>query len=184
MGWLPAPALLPAPSKAAARALPVPTSIPKYSGAPSVISGHRAWPEFFTDWYETALAPNEMVTAVTLPPGPPGALGRYHKLARVSGDFATVSVALVLAMEAGACAHVAIAVGGCGPIPARLTDVEAALVGGGLDAAAVAVAGAALAEMLDPVDDVRASADYRRKVAPRMIARAIIEAKAELEGAG
>lgn len=141
-------------------------------------------PEFFTDWYETALAPNEMVTAVTLPPGPPGALGRYHKLARVSGDFATVSVALVLAMEAGACAHVAIAVGGCGPIPARLTDVEAALVGGGLDAAAVAVAGAALAEMLDPVDDVRASADYRRKVAPRMIARAIIEAKAELEGAG
>ena len=149
-------------------------------------NGRREIPaaEFFTDWYETALAPSEMVTKVTLPPGPPGALGHYHKLARVSGDFAIVSVALVLAMAAGACVHVAIVVGGCGPTLARHTEVEADLIGSDLADDAVAKAGAALAEVLDPVDDVRSSADYRRKVAPRMIARAITEAKAELASSG
>lgn len=138
--------------------------------------------DFFIDWYETALEPGELVAAVRVPAAPAGTVGRYDKLARVAGDFATVSVALVLGWADGRCGHVAVAVGGCGPAPVRLPAVEADLVGGPLDDDAVVAAGDRIAAALDPVDDVRASADYRRKVAPRMIARAIRETKDALEG--
>jgi carbon-monoxide dehydrogenase medium subunit len=136
--------------------------------------------DFFVDWYETALEPGELIEAVVIPAAPAGTVGSYTKLARVSGDFATASVALVLGMDGGACSHLAVAVGACGPTPVRLRDAEAALLGGGLDDAAVETLAAALADALDPVDDVRASADYRRRVAPRMVKQAITEAKRQL----
>ncbi|MFO1055672.1 MAG: FAD binding domain-containing protein [Dongiaceae bacterium] len=134
--------------------------------------------EFFLDYYTTVLEPGELVTAVHLPPAPAGSVGHYVKLARVAGDFATASIALVLAMEGEACRAVRIAVGGCNPVPLRLAEAEAMLQGGRLEAEAVRAAGEALAAASDPVDDGRASADYRRRVIPRLLARAITEALA------
>lgn len=136
--------------------------------------------DFFVDWYETALEPGELIEAVVIPAAPAGSIGSYAKLARVSGDFATASVALVLGMDGDACSHIAVAVGACGPTPVRLRAAEQALIGGGLGEAEVETLATALAEALDPVDDVRASADYRRRVAPRMVKQAIKQAKQKL----
>ena len=133
--------------------------------------------DFFVDWYTTALEDGEMLAAVTLPPAPGGAVGHYDKLVKVEGDMCIASVALVMALEGGVCTHLRLAIGGCGPGPVRLAEAEERLLGGPLDEPAVAEAGAMLAEALDPPDDVRASAGYRRLVVPRMIARAIAEAK-------
>jgi carbon-monoxide dehydrogenase medium subunit len=138
--------------------------------------------DFFVDWYETALEPGELIEAVSIPPAPAGSVGSYTKLARVSGDFATASVALVLAMDGDACSHLAVAVGACGPTPVRLREAEQDLIGGGLDDAAAGRLADALAGELDPVDDVRASADYRRRVAPRMVRQAIAQAKLSVAG--
>lgn len=132
--------------------------------------------DFFTDWYETVLGPGELISAIHLPGAPAGAVGVYDKLARVEGDFATASAAVVLAMAGDACSHLSIAVGGCGPTPLRLAEAESALIGSGLDDEAVQRAGEMLAQASDPVDDVRASADYRRLVIPRLVARAISRA--------
>jgi carbon-monoxide dehydrogenase medium subunit len=137
--------------------------------------------DFFVDWYATALAPGELVTAVYLPPPRAGA-GLYKKLARVSGDFAIASVALSVAKEKdGVSARVA--VGGCGPKPIRAGDVDAMLSAKFGDAATAAAAGERLAAASDPVDDVRASAEYRRLVIPRLVAAAIAEARTAQEGA-
>jgi carbon-monoxide dehydrogenase medium subunit len=142
-------------------------------------AGRRLVPaaDFFLDWYTTALEPGEMVTAVIVPPAPAGSIGRYDKLARISGDFAIASIALQLATEGGACSHLRVAVGGCGPHPVRLPEAEQDLLGGGLDAPSLAAFGRALVEALDPPDDVRASADYRRRVVPRLLARALARAR-------
>ncbi|MGH6894887.1 MAG: FAD binding domain-containing protein [Dongiaceae bacterium] len=137
--------------------------------------------EFFLDWYETALKPGEVIVAVHLPPASKGAVGHYDKLSRVEGDYATASVAVVLAMDKGVCNSIAIAVGACGPTPLRLAAAEQTLLGTRLDDGALAVAGKRLAETADPVDDVRASADYRRLVIPRLIRRAVRSAMAELK---
>lgn len=144
-------------------------------------AGRRTLPahEFFVDWYTTALAPGELVTAVLLAPAAPG-LGRYDKLARVSGDFATVSVALSVAWHEGACRRVGLAIGGCGPRPLHLDEANEALVAGRLGEQAAEKAGALLVGAADPIDDVRGSAEYRRLVIPRMVSRAVAQARASL----
>jgi carbon-monoxide dehydrogenase medium subunit len=138
--------------------------------------GRRRVPaeDFFRDWYATALEPGELVTAVYLPPPRPG-IGTYRKFARVSGDFAIASVALSAALD-GTRASVRVAIGGCGPRPVRLDEVDAMLSDKFGDAAASARAGELLADACDPVDDVRASAEYRRLVVGRLLAATIADA--------
>jgi aerobic carbon-monoxide dehydrogenase medium subunit len=141
----------------------------------AALSGTRHVPakEFFVDWYTTALRPGELVVAINLPP-PLAGIGLYHKLARVAGDFATVSVALVAARDG----TITIAVGGCGPFPIASPVADTELSGRLGDPAAARRAGETLAALADPVDDVRASADYRRLVIPRMVVRIAAEAAA------
>jgi carbon-monoxide dehydrogenase medium subunit len=98
----------------------------------------------------------------------------------VSGDFAIASVALAVAKEGGR-VSVRIAVGGCGPKPIHLAEVDAALSQGLSDAGAVEAAGRRLVDASDPVDDVRASADYRRLVIPRLVADTVDRARTALE---
>ena len=122
--------------------------------------------EFFVDWYTTALSSDELVAAIHIPPVGGGA-GVYHKLARVAGDFAVVSVAIVRHGEG----RVRAVIGACGPRPLSLPEADAELERG-----KIAKAGAMLPKAADPVDDSRASAHYRRRVIPRMLARAFAEA--------
>jgi carbon-monoxide dehydrogenase medium subunit len=122
--------------------------------------------DYFVDWYMTDLAPGELVAAVHLPPATDG-VGIYHKLTRVAGDFAIVSVALTILGDG----FVRAVVGACGPRPLSLDEANAELQRGN-----IAAAGAMLAAAADPVDDSRASASYRRRIIPRMLARAFAEA--------
>lgn len=129
--------------------------------------------DFFVDWYVTALEPGELVTAVLLPRPEAGAAGLYVKHARVAGDYATASVA--------ACRHadgrVSVAVGSCGPTPIA-DDAADALLSADRSDAAIARAGALLQARADPLDDVRGSADYRRRLIPRLLQRAVRELEA------
>jgi carbon-monoxide dehydrogenase medium subunit len=130
---------------------------------------HVAAADYFLDWYTTALAPGELVAAVHLPPASAGG-GVYHKLARVAGDFAIVSVAITVQTDG----RVRAVIGACGPRPLSLEEANAELERGN-----VAAAGTLLAEAADPVDDNRASAAYRRRIIPRMLGRAFTEAHAQ-----
>jgi carbon-monoxide dehydrogenase medium subunit len=116
--------------------------------------------EFFLGWYETALESGEMVTAAVVPEAPAGSVGVYEKLCRVSGDFAVASVALRLTANAG----------------------EILLIGFELTTGRVEAAAECIVAELDPVDDVRASAAYRRLVVPRLLQKALTEAVHEANG--
>jgi aerobic carbon-monoxide dehydrogenase medium subunit len=140
--------------------------------------------EFFKGYYETALRPGEIIVGVEIPPGPPGAAAHYEKFSLVHGDFALVSAAVILAMKDGRCTSAQIAVGACAPAPVRVAAAEAALAGTRLDDAALAKAGALIAEACDPVDDFRGSAAYRKKLVPRIVARAVRAAQAKCQAHG
>ena len=129
--------------------------------------------DFFVDWYTTALVDNEIVTAVLLPAPRPGA-GIYHKLARVSGDYATVSVAVSAERMGEGCA-LRVAIGACGPKPILLSEVNE-LLSGRLEPDKLRRAGELLQAAADPIDDVRGSAEYRRMLIPRMLERAVTAA--------
>ena len=132
--------------------------------------------EFFVDWYATAAEPDELVTAVTLPRLPAG-VGHYRKLARVTGDFAIASVALCLSEQGQA----AIAIGGCGPAPLFSEEANAIASERPGDGDALRQAGEILSKLSDPVDDVRASAAYRRLVIPRLVVEAFEAMRTQLE---
>lgn len=136
--------------------------------------------DFFVDWYMTALELGEIVTAVLVPAAPKSSYGGYHKLARVSGDFAIASVALCLAVDADRITALRLAIGGCGPKPVRSPEAEEALIGAPLTKLDTTELGAVVAAAADPVDDVRASAAYRRLVVPRLVRQAAMEAVAAL----
>ena len=148
-------------------------------------SGKReiAAEDFFEDYLTTALQAGEMVSAVLLPAQPEGAVGHYQKFARVHGDYATLSVAMVLAMAGGECRFARVALGAAGPKPVRVAEAEARLLGTALDAEAVRAAAAILVEASDPIDDVRGSAEYRLMLVPRLLARALAAARAKAERA-
>lgn len=135
--------------------------------------------DFFIDYLETALRPGEIVSAVRIPAMPGRSIGIYEKFARVHGDFATVSVGLVLGMSEGVCATVRLAIGGCDARPIRLPAAEQRLLGTTLVPSDVAEAGAMLAAACNPVDDTRGSADYRRMLIPALIERALSRARSE-----
>ena len=137
--------------------------------------------DFFVDYLTTALADGEILTEIHLPPPPPGSVGAYHKFARVDGDYATVSVAVTLTLRHGICHAARIVLGSCAAGPLRLDAADAALADTRLDAEAVARAGALLQAAAEPLADMRGSADYRRRIVPGLVARAIGEAKAKSE---
>lgn len=141
--------------------------------------GRRTVPleALLVDRFQTALARGEVVTRVLLPRGPDGAVGHHLRYSRVAGDYPTVSLSLVLAMDGDTCRYARVAVGSCGPVPLHVDAADARLVGTRLEAGDVAEAGALLARASAPVDDVRGSAGYRRMLIPRLLGRALSQAK-------
>ncbi|MFI5671131.1 FAD binding domain-containing protein [Streptomyces sp. NPDC051704] len=79
---------------------------------------------------DTVIRPGEIVTAVVLPPAPPGALSLYRKAReRASYAFGLASVAVVLELDGGRVRRVALAFGGLAHRPWRATTAEARLTG-------------------------------------------------------
>lgn len=130
--------------------------------------------DFFRDLLTTDLQPGELITAIVVPPLPGRA--RYRKLARVHGDYATASVALVADGTTDHVRSVRIGIGACGPRPVRVTAAEALVCGQRFDAALARRAGELLAAAIDPIDDVRGSAAYRRRILPALLADTLMEA--------
>lgn len=102
-----------------------------------------------TPHLETVLEPDELITAVVLPPQSETASSTYRKVRdRASYAFALVSVAALLDIEEGRIANARIALGGVAPKPWRANEAETALVGATpdqntfMEAADLALAGA------------------------------------------
>jgi CO/xanthine dehydrogenase FAD-binding subunit len=134
--------------------------------------GHRALPirSFITGVKETALRDGELVVGVRLPA--PGASSMaFMKKQRIKGhDLATVSVAGLADRKAGV---LRICIGACAPTPVLLegTD-ELYRAARGVEELADRVAAVALGS-IDPIDDVRASAEYRRDMVRVFVGRLV-----------
>lgn len=134
--------------------------------------------DFFAGFFMTALAEDEILTAVEVPEEKIGQGSAYAKLANPASRFALVGAAASVNMEGGRCVWARVAVGGLTPKATSAPAVEAALVGRVLNAEAIEAASAAVAADLDDevLSDIHASAAYRRQMAPVLISRAVKQA--------
>ncbi|HEX8968310.1 MAG TPA: xanthine dehydrogenase family protein subunit M [Chloroflexota bacterium] len=133
--------------------------------------------EFFVDYFETVLQPGEVLLSIDLPPLPAGTRVTYKKfLPRTQDDYATVSVAAALRLGAdGTCDDVRVALGAAATTPIHARGVEDALRGQRLDAQTIKDAAALVREEVDPLDDLRGSAGYKREMARVWTQRALQE---------
>jgi carbon-monoxide dehydrogenase medium subunit len=121
---------------------------------------------FLTGYYETALAPGEMIVAVTVPPLAPRTGSAYLKfLPRSVDDYGTVTAAARITLDAnGAIAGAALVLGAVGSTPIGV-PVAGALAGRPPERDALAAAAERAHDCVDPLTDVRGSAEYKRDMA-------------------
>jgi carbon-monoxide dehydrogenase medium subunit len=130
--------------------------------------------DLFTDYYETSIRPGEMLTEVIVPPVPAGAKGVYLKfLPRTADDYATVAVAALAQKQDGSVGRLKVALSAAAPTPVHATAVEQALAGQRISAQAIRQAAEAVAGQVDPLDDFRGSASYKRDMAVVFTRRAL-----------
>lgn len=148
------------------------------------LAGIRVLPldQFILGNRKTARRPDEIVSAVLVTPPARPAVAAFRKLGSRSTLVISIAmVAVLLEVDTGnRIAAAAIAVGACSVVARRLPELEAALVGHPLapDQAphlAELVTAAHLAG-LSPIDDIRASAAYRRDAARTLVQRALVDA--------
>jgi aerobic carbon-monoxide dehydrogenase medium subunit len=133
--------------------------------------------EFALGPLTTVLEPDELVTAVTLPPPPAGARYAYLKYALRPLDFAILGVAVRLAVDLeGRCRHVRIGLNGASSRPLRATEAERILEGAPAGAGHVpmlAAAADAAAGQSEPLGEVFESSAYRREMVRVYVRRAL-----------
>jgi carbon-monoxide dehydrogenase medium subunit len=138
--------------------------------------GERELPleAFFTGPGQTALLPGELLTAVRIAPaaGP----ATYLKLApRACMDIAVVGIGLALQLDGGRCQRARIVLGAVGPTPLRARRAEETLLGERLSVERIEQAANLAAEAAQPIDDVRGSAWYRRRMVATLTRRGLLE---------
>jgi aerobic carbon-monoxide dehydrogenase medium subunit len=141
---------------------------------------------FFVDYLTTVLEPGEVLTAVRLPPLPAGTRATYEKfLPRTQDDYATVAVAATLRLGPdGRCEDARVALGGVAGTPLRARPVEDALRGELPTDQRLADAAALVPDLVDPPDDVRGSAAYKRRMARVWTERALRRLRDDTHTAG
>jgi carbon-monoxide dehydrogenase medium subunit len=138
--------------------------------------------DFYEAAYFTALAPEELVTAVSIPVPPAGHGFAYEKLKRKVGDYATAAAAVVLTMSGGSVSSCSIALTNVGDTPLYAADACGILTGSSLDADTVNRAVAAAEAITQPASDGRGPAEYRTKMAGVMLRRALARAAERANG--
>ncbi len=156
------------------------TAIPLLAlGAEAVLasaSGERTLPlgEFWTGPRATVLQPGELLKAVHLPAPPPRSASAFARLTRTAMDIAVVNAAAAITLdEQGAFAKVACALGAVGPVVLPVPAMEQALRGKACNDETLAEAASLAESAAQPIDDRRASAEYRREMAGVLAARAL-----------
>jgi carbon-monoxide dehydrogenase medium subunit len=143
------------------------------------VGGRREAPidGFFRDYYESTLAPGELVTAVAVPVPAAGTGTAFVKfLPRTADDYATVAVSAVVTLDGERCRAARIALGSVGVTPLRGRAAEALLAGESMSDRLLEAAGEAVKGEVDPLTDHRGSAAYKREMAAVMVRRAVRQA--------
>ncbi len=131
---------------------------------------------FYRDYKKTALTEAELITAIELPKANSDYHFKMYKVSkRFDDDISAVCGAFYLSLDAERIADVHIVFGGMAATPKRATHCEAFLQGKKFDLVTVEQAARQLEKDFTPIDDVRASAEYRINVAKNLLYKCHLE---------
>lgn len=131
--------------------------------------------DFFADYFTTALAEGEVLTAVRVPKHTGWGM-HYEKFSQVAQSWAIVAVAAVAEVRDGQLATVRLGMSNMGSTPLRARAAEEALAGAAVDVTAIESAAARAGEGTEPPTDASGTAEYRRDLAGVLAGRAVAAA--------
>jgi carbon-monoxide dehydrogenase medium subunit len=136
--------------------------------------------ELFKGFYETALAPDEILTELIVPDPAPGSRSSYLKyISRSSEDRPCVGMAVVIENEPnGSCKELRLVAGAVSEIPQEIESAETMARGKRLTDALIEEIAGAYAAGIEPLSDLRGSSWYRKQIIRVMARRAIQQAMA------
>jgi aerobic carbon-monoxide dehydrogenase medium subunit len=141
-------------------------------------NGERRVPadDFFLDYLTTALAPDELLTAIRVPKLGAGWSSHYEKFNRVAQAWSIVGVAALVKRSNGTISEARIGLTNMSSTPVRARAVESALAGVDATADAVGRAAEQAAEGTNAPSDLSGQADYREHLARVLTKRAVLAA--------
>jgi CO/xanthine dehydrogenase FAD-binding subunit len=139
--------------------------------------------DFFIGAMVTNLPDGACLTAVRFPAWSGTTGVGFHEVNARRSDFAFASAAAQVELDAtGKAKRIAIGVGAASDVPIRLHAAEQQLTGTALEPGTVTDAVRAALADIEALDDLHASADYRRRAAAQLAARAVADARASAQG--
>lgn len=130
--------------------------------------------DLFDGFRSTVLRPGELITAIRVPKLGERERGLWVKLGlRRAQAISVVHAGFVLAFDGGIVTSARMAIGSVAPTVVVLPELAEAVVGTTLDEGGIAAAAQACADRVEPIDDVRASADYRRAGVAMLVERSL-----------
>jgi xanthine dehydrogenase FAD-binding subunit len=131
----------------------------------------------------TVLKPGEVISAITLPPrGPAGGDAYLRFIPRTEMDIAVVGAAVNLRLAGGKIAEARVALGAVAPKVLLVAEAAKAIIGTGLDDAALDALGEAARAAATPISDKRGTAEFRKEVVGVLVRRAALIAMARAKG--
>jgi len=147
------------------------------------VRGEREIPttQLFKGFYETALAPDEILTELIVPEPAPGSRSSYLKyISRSSEDRPCVGMAVVIENESdGSCKDLRLVAGAVSEIPQEIESAEAMARGKRLTDSLIEEIARAYAAGIEPLSDLRGSSWYRKQIIHVMARRAIQQVMAD-----
>jgi aerobic carbon-monoxide dehydrogenase medium subunit len=133
--------------------------------------------DMFLSYYQTAIARDELIVEIEVPPQPDRVHAWYAKFTALSADdWPAVGTAVWYRTESGAIAEARIAVSAATERPVRVPTAENELTGSSPTAQAFAKAAEAAAAAIEPLDDIRGTAAYKREMIRVHVRRALEQA--------
>jgi carbon-monoxide dehydrogenase medium subunit len=130
--------------------------------------------DFFQDYLEVALEPDEMLTEIQVPPPPPHTGTAHEKLMVMQGDQGVTGAAVSITLKSGdgVCEDAHIVLSNAASIPLRAREAEKRLIGKVVTDDLLVEAGEVASSEADPPVDVHGTAEYRREMIKVFVSRA------------
>lgn len=140
-----------------------------------------AFGDFFLDYRKIALRPDELIVRFVLPKLPSGCREMFRKIGpRAAQAISKVVGACRACGEEGQVRSLAVALGSVAPTVVRLGQLEAWIAGRKLGRKTIAEAERLAAAEVQPIDDIRSTAEYRRWVSGRLVRGFLEELRSEV----
>jgi CO/xanthine dehydrogenase FAD-binding subunit len=135
--------------------------------------------DFFAGYKKTIVKPGDILTSIILKNPPENAGSAFMRVTRTASDLSLVNAAASMILDGDICKELRVAAGAVSVIPVRALNVENMLRGKKINEKLIEEASNIIVDEINPINDVRASSEYRLDVSKVLVKKVLLKAYEE-----